>query len=122
MKRYIHASEELELNDYTGKPFEFQHGRKRFMARVTADNNLIRKAQITLIHPYDDAEYSWAKVEGPQATFIRDGKVLDRMTIWEYDEDDYENGFDEYVGEVLDTIATTLIDFDRDIEPIMVHN
>lgn len=122
MKRVIKASANAETYKYDGNPFPFQHGMRRFMARINADNNLIRNGSITQIRPYDDAEYTWAKIEGPVVKFIRDGKVLDKMTIHDYDEDDYESGFDEYIGDVLDTIAVELLDFDRDVKPIIIHN
>lgn len=121
-RKALNSSTDIEIDDYTGKPFSFQHGNRRFTYRIVADNELIRSGQVTQIHPYDDAEYTWAKISGPVVSFIRDGKVIDKMTIYEYDEDNYENGFDEYVGDILDTIAVELINFDRDVEPRMIHN
>lgn len=121
MKRYVHSADIIDEKSLTGKPFEFQHGRKRFMGRIVEDNNIIRSGQITQIHPYDDADYAWAKIEGPVVKFIRDGKVIDKMTIFEYDDEYYEHDW-EYIDEVLDTIAVELINLDRNTKPVMVHN
>lgn len=103
---------------------DFYHGRKHFFIKysVDEDHNWITKAQITSIHPYDDADYAWAKIDGPQVQFIRDGKVLTKMTLPDYDEDLYETGFDGYLDDMFDSIVCELIDLDRDTKPIMVHN
>ena len=97
------------------------HGPQRFHVKYTVDNDLIHAIQITEIHPYDDAEYAWARGIGPQITFIRDGKVLDRMTIADFDEEYYET-FDEYLADTFDAIAVELMNFNKDVKPVMVHN
>ena len=122
MKRYIKSVSSPYENTYS-----FEHGpNKKFLAQWNDSDNIIRNGQVTAIHPYDDAEYAWAKIDGPKVTFIKDGKVLDHMTIADYDEDWWDDGngggYDAYISDVFDTIAVELLNFNRDVKPIMVHN
>lgn len=77
------------------------------------------------VHPYDDAEYTWAKKDDTNSNrvmYIRNGKVVDTSTLWSYEPDDYENDPDDYVSDILDNIAAELYDMNQDVKPIMVHN
>lgn len=79
--------------------------------------------QMSEIHPYDDAEYAWCKRSeklSNQVEFYRSGKFLDVMYIWAYEPDDYES-YDAYVDDVLDDVAVTLRDLNKDVKPVMVH-
>ena len=88
------------------------------------DDTKYLKFQISPIHPYDDADYTWARcgyIGGNLVQFIFKGKVVDRMQLWSYDEEDYEDE-DEYIREVIDAVCTELNHFNADVEPRMVHN
>lgn len=106
------------------------HGPRRFAIHIDnydEDDDsslfLMPKFQISEIHPYDDASYTWAKTSDSSSNvviFVRSGKVKDRMTLWDYEPEDYENPT-EYVNDILDTVATSLMDMNSDVEPQMVH-
>ena len=118
MKRMVKAN--TQYTDYA----TIQHGRKRFSVHLNYDGPYEGSfaAQITEIHPYDDAEYTWAKIGyNGQVQFIRNGKVVDKMQLPTYESDDYES-IEDYYNDMLDTIAVELINMNRDVEPIMVHN
>ena len=118
MKRMIRAS--VEYPEYA----TFQHGRKRFSSHINYDGPYEGSfaATISEIHPYDDAEYTWAKIAfNGSVKFIRDGKVVDKMQLPTYEEDDYGR-IEDYYDDMLDTVAVELIDMNRDVKPIMVHN
>ena len=84
-------------------------------------NNL--KADISEIHPYDDAEYTWARV-GAKGTmyveFIRNGKVIDSLQFGYYDEEYHDPK--AYIKDVINTVCEELLELNKDVEPIMVHN
>lgn len=76
---------------------------------------------ISEIHPYDDAEYTWARYDNLVVEFIKGGKVIDKMHMHDYDEDYYET-VDEYVADLLDSTAVELIEMNKYVKPRIVHN
>ena len=125
MKRYIKASS--EYNDY----LTIKHGNRQFGVHINEDGPYEGSfaASISEIHPYDDAEYTWAKIGfNGQTIFYRNGKVVDKMQLAGYEPDDYEeqehgtSSVDQYINDCLDTVATELLQMNRDVKPIMVHN
>lgn len=117
MKRYIRSSS----NNYDNRT-EVKIGSRLFSVYYTTHDELIAKACIQQLRPYDDADYTWAKVEGPQVSFIRNGKVIDKMTIADYDEDDVAGSFEQYLQYTFESIAMELLDMNKDIKPRMIHN
>lgn len=98
-----------------------EHGRNRFsvyMDDVPTDQFtfLPPRFQMSELHPYDDADYAWAKFDGGNVKFYRSGKLIDQMAIHEYEEDDYED-YDEYVSDILDSVAVTLRELNTDVKP-----
>ena len=125
MKRYIKSSSEYP--EY----INIQHGRQKFSVHINTDGPYEGSfaAQISEIHPYDDAEYAWAKIGfNGQVIFYRNGKVEDKMQLAGYEPDDYEeqeygtSAVDQYINDCLDIVATELLQMNRDVKPIMVHN
>lgn len=62
-----------------------------------------------------------------QTIFYRNGKVVDKMQLASFEPDDYEEYYegaavDAYINDCLDTVATELLQMNRDVKPIMVHN
>jgi hypothetical protein len=123
MKRIIKATSDFnsELTDFE----TYTRNRQKFAIHQNnpADPNNW-KATISEIHPYDDAEYLWARV-GKRGTlsveFIQNGKVIDTMQLHYYEPDEYEHE-EEYYDEVTDAICLALLNFNKDVEPIMIHN
>ena len=116
MKRYVKSS--TQYPHY----MSYNYGRHKFAIHYTDPNGAgDMKAQISSVHPYDDADYTWAKITGPQVIFYRDGKEIDRMTLPAYDPEDYES-LDEYIDETIDSICAELINFDKDIQLRMMYD
>ena len=124
MKRQIRAGS--KYNDF----FTIQHGPRHFAVHFNDEGPYEGSfaAQVTEIHPYDDADYAWAKIGfNGQAEFIKNGKVIDKMQLASYDPDDYEEYYenasvDAYINDMLDTVAVELLHINRNVKPIMVHN
>ena len=117
MKKYIKAS------SYTSY-FNINHGRQKFGVHFDPNGQYpgAFAAQITEIHPYDDAEYAWAKIEfNGQAKFIKEGKVIDKMQLPAYEEEDYES-IEEYYNDMLDSVAVELSNMNKSVQPRMMHN
>ena len=78
-------------------------------------------AQITEIHPYDDAEYYWAKIEGANAKFILDRSVKSSMQLPTFDEDKYADE-SEYINTIIDIVCRELRRLNKNINPRILHN
>lgn len=79
------------------------------------------EAQITEIHPYDDADYYWAKIHGHIAEFIQGHKVKSSMKLPVYVDEDYEDEA-EYLDTIIDIVCRELRKLNKDISPRMMHN
>ena len=108
--------------DYDSR-ITYNRGRNKFSVYMkNSDDPENFQCTVSMIKPYDDADYGWARKWSPRTVdIIQKGKVMDQYTLPEYDEDNYETPT-EYIDEVLDTICTALLDWNRDIEPRMIHN
>lgn len=117
MKKYVRAS---QYNSY----FTIQHGHKKFSVHINTDGPYPGSfaAQVSEIHPYDDANYAWAKVDfNGQVKFIQDGKIIDKMQLPTYEEDDYES-ITDYADDMLDSVAVELSNINKSVDPRMIYN
>jgi len=118
MKRLIKANS--EYSDY----MTIQHGRQKFSVHINYDGPYEGSfaAQVSEIHPYDDADYAWARIKhNGQVEFIKGGKIMDKMQLPSYDEADYED-ISEYYNDMLDSVAVELMDINKAVKPRMIHN
>ena len=84
-----------------------------------ADDPANFQCQVSEIHPYDMAEYAWAKKDGPtSATVYKNGKKLRTVDIKEYDADDYEED-SEYINDVIFDLCKALKDINKGVKPII---
>lgn len=113
MKRIVKASA------YT----TYMRNRQKFAVHQSdIDDPKFYSAQITEIHPYDDADYYWAKIlPSKKVRFIYKGKVVDTMQLHQYDPDDYESP-EEYYDDIIDWVCVELRNLNRDIESRILHN
>ena len=95
----------------------------RFMVKTKFEDDPDSfQCEVDEIHPYDDADYAWAKKDSPtSASIIQNGKCVQLIPLPEWDADYYEDP-SEYFDEIIDTIAVELRKYNEPIEPIMVHN
>lgn len=114
---------EDSFNDKLTDSFVVEHGPKiRYMCHVGNENSPNFVASLSKISPYDDAEYVWARIyENKKVDFIKNGKVVDKMQLSYYDEEDYES-LDSYIDDCLDIVVLELADFNKKIKPVMVYN
>ena len=118
MKRLIKASS--EYNEY----MTIQHGRQKFSVHISYDGPYGGSfaAQVSEIHPYDDADYAWARIKrNGQVEFIKGGEIVDKMQLPRYEEDEYET-IDEYYADMLDSVAVELMDINKTVKPRMMYN
>ena len=119
MKRQISASS--KYNDY----MTINHGPQKFSVHISYDGPYEGSfaAQISEVHPYDDAEYAWARIGFNGSTdFIKDGKIIDKMQLPTYEDDDLYENVEEYYSDMLDSVAVELMNINKDVKPRMMYN
>lgn len=130
MKRYIKSSNQSNSNKsvyvsastkYTDHDV-YTHGRHKFSVYFkNSDDPANFECQVSEIHPYDLAEYAWAKKDAPaSASIIKNRKVIDTIPVKEYDEDAYEED-SEYINDVIDQICIELMRINDKVEPRIDH-
>ena len=126
MKRKVIASKASEYTDYMKYTRSRQNFGIHYAIKEDEFNGKYIICQIREIHPYDDAEYAWAKFDGQNAIYIKNGKQVLFYDMQEYyyegDGDDVYESFEEYMNDVIDTICVQLLRLNEDVEPRMVHN
>ena len=124
MKRYIHASSEpgTQTFSYIEQVPATKH-KYRVRGSYTPETGVI-SAYWTKISPYDDADYVWGYCKGGnKVDFFKGspGKKVDSLYWHSYDPEDYES-FDEYLNEFIIETAKEIDNYNKDIEPRIVHN
>lgn len=118
MKRVIKAT---TASHYESR-FPVNHGSEKYFCYMHEDDSPFFECELHKVSPYDDADYAWAKMSrNGQVVFYKSGKVVDKMQMHSYDYDEYDS-YDEYVDDVLDSIVVELININKDVKPVMVHN
>lgn len=117
MKRLITASR----NPYTSRWNKVVDGQKFSVYTMNEDYPANFQCQITEIHPYDLAEYAWAKKDSPAtATVYKNGKKLGYIEVrdWdEYEENEDNPSPEKYIKEITDYICKELRSYNRKVEP-----
>ena len=92
----------------------FRYNNVEFHIRSDKDN-----IQITQIHPYDDAEYSWAKSidGGEQFSIYRAGKFIEQFAPSSFEEDE-ESGIKNFNW---NEVARELLKLDKNVEAKIDH-
>ena len=78
------------------------------------------KAQVSMLRPYDDAEYAWAQIQNGQIRIIKNNKVIQTYYYLDADDMDVENV--EWCDEVIDQAIYYLSKANAGIEPRIIHN
>lgn len=78
------------------------------------------KAQVSMLRPYDDAEYAWAQIQNGQIQIIKNNKVIQTYNYLDADDMDVENV--EWCDEVIDQAIYYLSKANAGIEPKIIHN
>ena len=116
MKKYIRATK------YDSR-MVWSHGNQRFSVHMNDCNedNPLCVFQVSEIHPYDDADYAWAACDGRTVNYYRNNRKIASKPVIPYDPEDYEE-YREYIDELVDSVCMTLREYNRDVEPRMIHN
>ncbi len=77
--------------------------------------------QMSIIKPYDDAEYAWAKYDGSTIKCFQNGKLVDYLSGIYYESDRYET-FDEYCNAVMEKTFHMLEDINKTVEPNILYD
>lgn len=77
-------------------------------------------ASISMIAPYDDADYFWATITRGTIKYIRGGKVKEIDYYMNADDMDIENN--EWANEIIEQVCVRLNHLNKNIEPRIIHN
>ena len=78
------------------------------------------KATVSEIHPYDDADYVWAKIENGVIKYIKDRKLVDKSYYMTADDWDVENS--EWCDEVINQAMEDLLQLNKAVERRMMYD
>ena len=115
MKRYIKSNTESQLNSHR---FTIQRSGTKFAVNTSHEDDPDSfQFEVQELHPYDDAEYAWAKKASPvEVNLYRNGRRISVIPVPEWDEDQYEDAT-EYFNECLDITYLALIEANKNVEP-----
>ena len=85
------------------------------------------KASVSLIKPYDDAEYVWARIQNGSISYIRAGKVIKREYYFMFsdygtDADPLYENANEWIDDIVNGACDKLIELNKNVKPRMIHN
>ena len=120
MKKVIRSN--TFKNGWSKKPQFINYKRNKFSVYDKYEEDPMNyQCQVSEIHPYDLADYAWARKDSPSsAVIIKSGRIIKTIPVPEYDEDIYEHDW-EYFQEVTETIFDALIDENKNVKPMIDH-
>lgn len=85
------------------------------------------RASVSLIKPYDDADYAWARIEKGSISYVRKGKLIKKEYYFMFndygtDEDELYEDANDWMNDVINKACDTLIDLNQNVEPVIIHN
>ena len=123
MKRYIRSSikgpQSVRLTfKYKGTNFRvYSSDVSDYQDPESLFNNF--KADITEVHPYDLAEYAWARLADGVVKYYMNGKLIDRTYYFNADDMDVENY--EWADVVVYGACDRLIQLNKRVTPRIDH-
>lgn len=97
-------------------------GQRYAVYSKNSDDPMKLELQVSEIHPYDDADYAWAKMQSnKQVSFYRNSRLVDKMQLSYFDEY-FDDSAEDYYHSLIDDICFELRDMNKGVEPVMVHN
>ena len=78
------------------------------------------QASVSVIKPYDDAEYAWAQIENGHINVIKSGKVIQQYYYFDADDMDVENS--EWCDSIIEQAIDYISEINDKVESRMVHN
>lgn len=122
MKKLIRSSTSVRASVQYDNSFTYTRSKQKFSVKTKYEDDPDSfQCQVSEIHPYDLAEYAWAKKDAPvSASIFKEGKKLKSIPLPEWDEDIYEDA-DEYLNEVIDRICVALLHVNASVESRIDH-
>ena len=85
------------------------------------------RCSVSLIKPYDNADYAWARIQNGSIDYFRKGKLIKKEYYFMFsdygtDEDPLYENANEWITDVTDHACDTLIELNQNIEPRIIHN
>lgn len=78
------------------------------------------KAQVSMIAPYDDADYVWANIKNGSIFIMKGNKAIDKSYYMDADDMDIENN--EWCDAIIDQAIDNILEINDKIEPRIIHN
>lgn len=120
----LFSNTSIQATDSSGHHMTYTRNGQKFAVRLYSDDPMNPRFQITELHPYDDAEYAWAKCgyDGiGYIQFIRSGRKIDGMQCHFYEDDEYESP-QEYIDELIDSTCVELLNLNKNVRPRMMYD
>lgn len=78
------------------------------------------KAQVSMISPYDDADYVWANIKNGNIFIMQGNKAIDNSYYMDADDMDIENG--EWCDAIIEQAIDNISGINDNIEPRIIHD
>lgn len=78
------------------------------------------KAQVSMISPYDDADYVWANIKNGIIFIMKGNKAIDSSYYVDADDMDIENG--EWCDAIIEQAIDNISEINDNIEPRIIHD
>lgn len=126
MKRYIRS--QYDVGESTYNTMKVKGKRFSIHSNIVDDSpnadsyELFKsfKANVSMIAPYDDADYFWAKIHDGKIEYFRNGRLYDTSFYTDSEDMDVENN--EWIDEILYMCCEELVELNNDIQPRIIHN
>lgn len=85
------------------------------------------RASISVIKPYDDADYAWARIQKGSIDYFMEGKLAKKEYYFMFsdygtDEDPLYENANEWIADIIDRTCDILIKLNQNVEPRIIHN
>lgn len=102
--------------------FVIKRGNSSYFCYIGNENSPNFVASLSKIAPYDDADYVWARInDDRQVQYIKNGKEIHEIWLDDFNDENFPS-LRSYIGDCLDIVVDDLIEFNKDIKPIMVYD
>lgn len=120
MKRYIKSDSAQPIYSERRK---FTFDGIQYVAYIrNADNPENLMFDISELHPYDEAEYAWARKVSPiMVNIYQAGKKIDEIYVKDYNQEEFVNP-EGYVNTVIEVICEELREYNKKVDPKVDHS
>lgn len=85
------------------------------------------RASVSVIKPYDDADYVWARIQNGSIDYFRKGRLIKKEYYFMFndygtDEDELYEDASDWMNDVINKACDTLIDLNQNVKSRMIYN